>query len=65
MLTSLKVNIPKYHNSLSDSQCLSSFSNEDEYKDVVSLCREKIRRAKGQLEFNLATAIKGNKKRFL
>jgi len=30
----------------------------------VRLCREKIRRAKVQLELNLATAVKGNKKSF-
>ncbi|KAK4810234.1 hypothetical protein QYF61_012403 [Mycteria americana] len=36
-----------------------------DYKDVVRLRREKIRRAKAQLELNLATAIKDNKKMFL
>ena len=35
-------------------------SHED-YKDVVKLCRENIRRAKVQLELNLATAVKDNK----
>jgi len=30
----------------------------------VKLCREKIRRAKTQLELNMATAVKGNKKCF-
>ena len=30
------------------------------YKDVVRLCREKIRRVKAQLELSLATAIKEN-----
>lgn len=30
-------------------------------RDVVRLCREKIRKAKDQPEFSLATAIKGNK----
>ncbi|KAK4817083.1 LOW QUALITY PROTEIN: hypothetical protein QYF61_027914 [Mycteria americana] len=30
-------------------------------RDVVRLCRENIRRAKVQLEFNLATAVKDNK----
>ena len=38
-------------------------SHED-YKDVVKLCRENIRRAKEQLELNLATAVKDNKKSF-
>jgi len=32
------------------------------FKDVVRLCREKIGWAKAQLELNLATAIKDNKK---
>jgi len=30
-------------------------------KGVVRLCREKIRRAKAQLELNLASAVKGDK----
>ncbi|KAK4815341.1 hypothetical protein QYF61_000173 [Mycteria americana] len=34
------------------------------YKDVMRLCMEKIRRAKAQLELNLATAIENNKKCF-
>ena len=34
---------------------------QEDYKDVVRLCREKIRRAKAQLELNLATAVKGSK----
>ena len=38
-------------------------SHED-YKDVVKLCRESIRRAKAQLELNLATAVMDNKKYF-
>ncbi|KAK4826056.1 hypothetical protein QYF61_004171 [Mycteria americana] len=37
---------------------------QEDYKDVVRLCREKMRRAKAQLELNLATAIKDNKKCF-
>ena len=39
-------------------------ATQEDYKDVVRLCREKIRRAKAQLELNLATAIKDNKKCF-
>ncbi|KAK4826796.1 hypothetical protein QYF61_011604, partial [Mycteria americana] len=39
-------------------------ATQEDYKDVVRLCREKIRRAKAQLEFNLATAINDNKKCF-
>ena len=34
-----------------------------EYK-VVKMCREKIRKAKAQLELNLAAGVKGNKKLF-
>ena len=37
---------------------------QEDYTDVVRLCREKIRRAKAQIEVNLATAIKDNKKCF-
>ncbi|GAB0184205.1 mitochondrial enolase superfamily member 1 [Grus japonensis] len=37
-------------------------ATQEDYKDVVRLCREQIRRAKAQLELNLATAIKDNKK---
>ncbi len=36
-------------------------ATQEDYKDVVRLCREKIRRAKAQLELNLATVIKDNK----
>ncbi|KAK4830698.1 LOW QUALITY PROTEIN: hypothetical protein QYF61_012867 [Mycteria americana] len=39
-------------------------ATQEDYKDVVRLCREKIRRAKAQLDLNLATAIKDNKKCF-
>ncbi|GAB0186782.1 hypothetical protein GRJ2_001143500 [Grus japonensis] len=39
-------------------------ASQEDYKDVVRLCREKIRRAKVQLELNLATVIKDNKKCF-
>ncbi|KAK4826152.1 hypothetical protein QYF61_005725 [Mycteria americana] len=39
-------------------------ATQEDYKAVVRLCREKIRRAKAQLELNLATAIKNNKKCF-
>ncbi|KAK4828655.1 hypothetical protein QYF61_000303 [Mycteria americana] len=39
-------------------------ATQEDYKDVVRLCREKIRRAKAQLELNLATAINDNKKCF-
>ncbi|KAK4821440.1 hypothetical protein QYF61_020023 [Mycteria americana] len=39
-------------------------ATQEDYKDVMRLCREKIRRAKDQLELNLATAVKDNKKCF-
>ncbi|KAK4810636.1 LOW QUALITY PROTEIN: hypothetical protein QYF61_007373 [Mycteria americana] len=35
-----------------------------DYKGVARLCREKIRRAKTELELNLAAAVKDNKKYF-
>ena len=40
-------------------------ATQEDYKDVMRLCREKIRRAKAQQEINLATAVKDNKKMFL
>ncbi|KAK4827581.1 hypothetical protein QYF61_019483 [Mycteria americana] len=39
-------------------------ATQEDYKAVVRLSREKIRRPKAQLELNLATAIKDNKKCF-
>ena len=36
----------------------------DDYRYVVKLCREKIRKAKAQLELNLATKVKDNNKYF-
>ncbi|KAK4832922.1 hypothetical protein QYF61_026565 [Mycteria americana] len=39
-------------------------ATQEDYKDVVRLCREKIRRARAQIELNLATAVKDNKKCF-
>jgi len=35
-------------------------TTQEDYKDVVRFCREKIRRAKAQLECKLATAVKDN-----
>lgn len=35
---------------------------QEEYKDVVKLCRKKIIKLKVQLEFNLGTAVRDNKK---
>ena len=40
-------------------------ATHEDYKSVMRLCMEKIRRAKAQLEINLATAVKDNKKMFL
>ncbi|KAK4832198.1 hypothetical protein QYF61_021031 [Mycteria americana] len=37
---------------------------QEGYKGVARLCREKIRRAKAELELNLAAAVKDNKKHF-
>ncbi|KAK4826013.1 hypothetical protein QYF61_003786 [Mycteria americana] len=39
-------------------------ASQEDYKGVARLCREKIRRAKAELELNLATAIRDNKKHF-
>ncbi|XP_071886556.1 uncharacterized protein [Anas platyrhynchos] len=39
-------------------------ATREDYKDVVRLCRDKIRKAKAHLELNLATAVKENKKSF-
>jgi len=36
----------------------------EDYKYTVKLCREKIRKAKTQLELNLATKVKDNNKYF-
>ncbi|KAK4822040.1 hypothetical protein QYF61_006953 [Mycteria americana] len=39
-------------------------ATQENYKGVMRSCREKIRRAKAQLELNLATTVKDNKKCF-
>ncbi|GAB0204509.1 mitochondrial enolase superfamily member 1 [Grus japonensis] len=39
-------------------------ATHEEYKDLVRSCRDKIRKAKAQLEFNLATVVRDNKKCF-
>jgi len=36
----------------------------EEYRDAAQLCRDEVRRAKGQLELNLARDAKNNKKGF-
>ena len=35
-----------------------------EYRELIRTCREKIRKAEAELELNLATVIKENKKHF-
>ena len=42
----------------------SLWSLEEDYRYVVKLCREKIRKAKAQLELSLATKTKKNSKCF-
>ena len=37
-------------------------TSQGEYKEVASICREKIRKAKARHELNLATVVKDNKK---
>ncbi|KAK4831199.1 hypothetical protein QYF61_016036 [Mycteria americana] len=39
-------------------------ATEEDYKGVARLCREKIRRAKAELELSLAAAVKDNKNHF-
>ncbi|KAK4811015.1 hypothetical protein QYF61_015719 [Mycteria americana] len=39
-------------------------ATQEDYKGVARLCREKNRRAKAELELNLAAAVKDNKKHF-
>ena len=39
-------------------------ATQKEYREVVKVCREKIRKAKAQLELNLAAGVKGTKKLF-
>ena len=34
----------------------------EEYRDVVHVCRDRIRKAKAQMELNLAGDVKDNKK---
>ncbi|KAK4830415.1 hypothetical protein QYF61_010946 [Mycteria americana] len=39
-------------------------ATQEDYKGVARLCRKKIRRAKAELELNLAAPVKDNKKHF-
>ena len=52
-----------------DSTCICTCmylgqATQGDYQDVVRVCRETIRRAEVQLELNLDTAVKDNKKCF-
>lgn len=40
-------------------------ATQENYKVVMKLCKEKIRRAKVQLKPNLATIVQDNKKMFV
>ncbi|KAK4828902.1 hypothetical protein QYF61_001460 [Mycteria americana] len=39
-------------------------ATQEEYRDLVKSCRERIRKTKAQLELNLATVVRDNKKCF-
>jgi len=39
-------------------------ATQEDYRDVMRLCKEKTRRAEAQLKLSLATAIKDNKTSF-
>lgn len=43
---------------------LKLFTSQKDYKNVIRLCREKIRKAKAQLELHLTTTVKDSKKCF-
>ena len=36
----------------------------EEYRDVVHMCRDRVRKAKAQIELNLVRDVKNNKKEF-
>ena len=36
----------------------------EEYRDAVRMCRDRVRKAKGQMELNLTRDVKNNKKEF-
>lgn len=40
-------------------------ATQEDYKDIMGLCREKIRRSKAQQKLNSATGVKDNLKMFL
>ena len=39
-------------------------ATQEKYKEVVKMCREKVRKVEAQLELNLAAGVKWNKKLF-
>jgi len=45
-------------------QCKQGQTSWEEYRDVARLCRDEVRRAKAQLELNLARVTKNNKNSF-
>ncbi|KAK4830972.1 hypothetical protein QYF61_014431 [Mycteria americana] len=45
-------------------QALKGQGTQEEYRDLIKSCREKIRKAKAQLELNLATVVTDNEKCF-
>lgn len=40
--------------------CEKGQATQEHYKDVMRLCREKIKRGKAQIELHLATVVKDN-----
>jgi len=44
--------------------CKKEQATQEEYRGLVRLCREEIRKAKAQLELRLATVVRDNKKSF-
>jgi len=42
----------------------SGSRNREDYRDAAWLCRDEVRRAKAQLELNLASDAKNNRKGF-
>ncbi|KAM9591097.1 uncharacterized protein ACIBXB_006040 [Morphnus guianensis] len=44
--------------------CKKGQATQEEYRELVRSCREEIRKAKAQLELNLATVVRANKKCF-
>ncbi|KAK4816161.1 hypothetical protein QYF61_011543 [Mycteria americana] len=53
-----------HYSGTSNGRQLRSQATQEDYKGVARLCREKIRRAKAELELSLAAAVKDNKNHF-